>query len=278
MGSVREALKSAIIAAVVTLGLAFPIVALKTEPDDHNHIILVQRWGLVAVLCAFAFAGSLLRSFLKARATPDAKPRRAFPADPKRRQIIARVGLALLIAYPFIAVALAGTSGSIKWIENFGVQILLYILLAWGLNIVVGLAGLLDLGYVAFYAVGAYSLRPPHQDVRAVVLDDAADRGNTCGPLGAHHRPSGAAAAGRLPRHRDAGVCRDRASRHHQLGARSRAAMRASRTSRSHRCSVSRSRPVPTISRQLSDCPPRRSIAFSSCSIWPSRSRSSPTG
>ncbi|TIV89705.1 MAG: branched-chain amino acid ABC transporter permease, partial [Mesorhizobium sp.] len=35
--------------------------------------------------------------------------------------------------------------------------ILIYVMLAWGLNIVVGLAGLLDLGYVAFYAVGAYA-------------------------------------------------------------------------------------------------------------------------
>lgn len=35
--------------------------------------------------------------------------------------------------------------------------VLTYVLLGWGLNIVVGLAGLLDLGYVAFYAVGAYS-------------------------------------------------------------------------------------------------------------------------
>ncbi|MPY69347.1 MAG: high-affinity branched-chain amino acid ABC transporter permease LivM [Alphaproteobacteria bacterium] len=35
--------------------------------------------------------------------------------------------------------------------------VVIYILLGWGLNIVVGLAGLLDLGYVAFYAVGAYS-------------------------------------------------------------------------------------------------------------------------
>jgi branched-chain amino acid transport system permease protein len=35
--------------------------------------------------------------------------------------------------------------------------VLTYIMLGWGLNIVVGLAGLLDLGYVAFYAVGAYS-------------------------------------------------------------------------------------------------------------------------
>ncbi|WKW51596.1 high-affinity branched-chain amino acid ABC transporter permease LivM [Rhodomicrobium lacus] len=36
-------------------------------------------------------------------------------------------------------------------------QILIYVMLGWGLNIVVGLAGLLDLGYVAFYAVGAYT-------------------------------------------------------------------------------------------------------------------------
>jgi len=38
------------------------------------------------------------------------------------------------------------------------VQILIYVMLGWGLNIVVGLAGLLDLGYMSrFYAVGAYS-------------------------------------------------------------------------------------------------------------------------
>src|SRR5262249_23474553 len=35
--------------------------------------------------------------------------------------------------------------------------VLIYIMLGWGLNVVVGLAGLLDLGYVAFYAVGAYT-------------------------------------------------------------------------------------------------------------------------
>ncbi|HXY89548.1 MAG TPA: high-affinity branched-chain amino acid ABC transporter permease LivM, partial [Xanthobacteraceae bacterium] len=37
------------------------------------------------------------------------------------------------------------------------ILVLTYVMLGWGLNIVVGLAGLLDLGYVAFYAVGAYS-------------------------------------------------------------------------------------------------------------------------
>ena len=40
---------------------------------------------------------------------------------------------------------------------DLAVLILTYVMLGWGLNIVVGLAGLLDLGYVAFYAVGAYS-------------------------------------------------------------------------------------------------------------------------
>ncbi len=64
-----------------------------------------------------------------------------------------------LIALPF-ALAYAGTA----WVRiaNFAI---LYILLALGLNIVVGFAGLLDLGYIAFYAVGAYTyalLASPH--------------------------------------------------------------------------------------------------------------------
>jgi branched-chain amino acid transport system permease protein len=40
---------------------------------------------------------------------------------------------------------------------DVGILIMTYVMLGWGLNVVVGLAGLLDLGYVAFYAVGAYS-------------------------------------------------------------------------------------------------------------------------
>ncbi|MFN2646841.1 MAG: ABC transporter ATP-binding protein [Burkholderiales bacterium] len=68
------------------------------------------------------------------------------------------VGLALA-ALPF-ALAQVGTS----WVRITNYAIL-YILLALGLNIVVGFAGLLDLGYVAFYAVGAYTyalLASPH--------------------------------------------------------------------------------------------------------------------
>ncbi|HYZ63486.1 MAG TPA: high-affinity branched-chain amino acid ABC transporter permease LivM, partial [Acetobacteraceae bacterium] len=64
--------------------------------------------------------------------------------------------MGFVIVYP-ILILLLFPGGALKWIDNFGIQILIYVMLGWGLNIVVGLAGLLDLGYVAFYAVGAYS-------------------------------------------------------------------------------------------------------------------------
>ncbi|MBM3532090.1 MAG: high-affinity branched-chain amino acid ABC transporter permease LivM [Alphaproteobacteria bacterium] len=44
-----------------------------------------------------------------------------------------------------------------RYVLDLGILVLTYVMLGWGLNVVVGLAGLLDLGYVAFYAVGAYS-------------------------------------------------------------------------------------------------------------------------
>lgn len=69
------------------------------------------------------------------------------------------IGAALLFA-PFLLQASLGT----YWVRVLDLA-LLYVMLALGLNIVVGYAGLLDLGYVAFYAVGAYLyalLSSPH--------------------------------------------------------------------------------------------------------------------
>ena len=58
--------------------------------------------------------------------------------------------LAVMLAFPFFA-SQYGNS----WVRIIDLA-LLYIMLALGLNIVVGFAGLLDLGYIAFFAVGAY--------------------------------------------------------------------------------------------------------------------------
>src|SRR6185295_6603764 len=60
-------------------------------------------------------------------------------------------------ALVFVALALLPLSGISNYALHVAVLVFLYAALGLGLNIVVGLAGLLDLGYAAFYAVGAYS-------------------------------------------------------------------------------------------------------------------------
>jgi branched-chain amino acid transport system permease protein len=77
-----------------------------------------------------------------------AAPRRALP-DSRYRYLLYLAVLAFVIWYPTI---LSG-----YWQEVLVDQIGVYVLLALGLNVVVGYAGLLDLGYIAFYAIGAYS-------------------------------------------------------------------------------------------------------------------------
>ena len=85
--------------------------------------------------------------------------------DPKPLARIALyiVAAVLLLAAPFLIDALLGRT----WVRIVDVA-LLFIMLALGLNIVVGYAGLLDLGYIAFFAVGAYSyalLASPQFDI-----------------------------------------------------------------------------------------------------------------
>ncbi len=65
-------------------------------------------------------------------------------------RVIGPLLLGIAIVFPFLPVA-------DRWLLDIAILVATYIMLGWGLNIVVGLAGLLDLGYVAFYAVGAYS-------------------------------------------------------------------------------------------------------------------------
>ncbi len=149
--------KDALSTALLVLGLGTPIVLVETQQSGAG-VGLEWRMGLLATLAAIAFVGRLVHLLL-------IKPRlAALPAvslsnhiSPTTARWLKRALFAFVVFYPFIALALAGPGGAIKWIDNFGIQLLIYVMLGWGLNIVVGLAGLLDLGYVAFYAVGAYS-------------------------------------------------------------------------------------------------------------------------
>jgi branched-chain amino acid transport system permease protein len=70
-------------------------------------------------------------------------------------QFVKQFAPALLVIAIFLPLLVIGDQQ--RYALDTAIQILTYIMLGWGLNVVVGLAGLLDLGYVAFYAVGAYS-------------------------------------------------------------------------------------------------------------------------
>ncbi len=156
----RAALIGALKAAALMAGLSFPILAFRTEQNFSNELVLQSRWFavLIAALAAFAVRFIMLAAPRRVRTLrPRPYPPRLIGAFTFAARFASSAGIVALIAFPIVMLALFGPAGALKWIDNFGIQILLYVLLGWGLNIVVGLAGLLDLGYVAFYAVGAYS-------------------------------------------------------------------------------------------------------------------------
>jgi branched-chain amino acid transport system permease protein len=155
------ALRDAGITALIALGLFLPLIGFKTGVNGDNQLILTTRWPLLFAIVAAVGAGRLAYALV---IEPRLKRRRLAPVAATQPAWRVRLGrwfvpfaIAFVVAYPAIVLATAGFRGSVKWIDNFGIQILIYVMLGWGLNIVVGLAGLLDLGYVAFYAVGAYS-------------------------------------------------------------------------------------------------------------------------
>ncbi len=82
-----------------------------------------------------------------------------FPDLPYARIFVA-AGIVFALFFPLTTYALESAFHlglPLRYWFDLSILVLTYVMLGWGLNIVVGLAGLLDLGYVAFYAVGAYT-------------------------------------------------------------------------------------------------------------------------
>jgi len=144
-------LKDATVAAAVALVLAVPLVGLKTV-DAGGELAIETRWPWVMIAVIAVFAGRLLFNLWRARPA-GAKP--SLPASSSVGGSDHRLWLALAVVVFALAFPLLPFSDR-YWVD-LATTILIYVMLGWGLNIVVGLAGLLDLGYVAFYAVGAYS-------------------------------------------------------------------------------------------------------------------------
>ena len=155
-----RALRDGVLGAVVAAALALPMMGFRLV-DSSQALTLGFRFDWVLWAALVVGIGRFLIALSR-----DALP--ALPRDsllarlpaltlpnwgerfPKARLYVGWGLAGFAIALPFLPFA-------DRSLVDKATLVLIYVMLGWGLNIVVGLAGLLDLGFVAFYAVGAYS-------------------------------------------------------------------------------------------------------------------------
>ncbi len=146
--------------ALVALPLAAVVLGLQLFGDSvdaeraYPFRSAVVNWTLFAVTLVLGLRATWL-AWHHGGALVDREAREA---------TMDRVGARVQLAARFLGPALLGFAIILPFLPfadrrllDIAILVVTYIMLGWGLNIVVGLAGLLDLGYVAFYAVGAYS-------------------------------------------------------------------------------------------------------------------------
>jgi len=169
----RSAIADAIIAALIAFLLFCLTLGVRTV-DSVQGLKLLPRPLLLAIVVGIVFVGRLALSLFwwnpswtlpKSVWWPLRWRLPKFPLPKLAREGAAGHfgALSLVIAaalFPIVTYALDRTFHlglPLRYYFDLSILVLTYVMLGWGLNIVVGLAGLLDLGYVAFYAVGAYT-------------------------------------------------------------------------------------------------------------------------
>jgi branched-chain amino acid transport system permease protein len=155
--------KQAALAMGLAVLLALPFIGLYTINTDRG-VVVESRWGaMVLVVLAVGLGRFALSLWQQRSPRPDAPSAPWVGLAAAGRALIERAGgrtrLGRLMggAVLLLAVTLPFMPYSDRYTLDLGATTLIYILLGLGLNVTVGLAGLLDLGFVAFYAIGAYS-------------------------------------------------------------------------------------------------------------------------
>ncbi|MBJ7417697.1 MAG: high-affinity branched-chain amino acid ABC transporter permease LivM [Niveispirillum sp.] len=156
---IQNHLKASIVAGLVAMVLAVPFIGLYTVSTDQG-LVVETRWPWVLwsglIVLGGSLAMALVRDVLAARRA--AKPKLAAGTKPKRDDALtAKLSKGFAFGITLFAITLPFMPFSDRYIMDVGTTVLIYVLLGMGLNVTVGLAGLLDLGFVAFYAIGAYS-------------------------------------------------------------------------------------------------------------------------
>jgi branched-chain amino acid transport system permease protein len=147
-----EEIKRSIYIALWLMLLTFPIIVIKVNTIDN---VILWRWGNIAGIGLSAFFLSFFWQLYLRKKSPEKSAAaekessvRLLLENPKIYRPALLIIASFALVFPFVAS---------HYQINVMTTALIYVMLGLGLNIEVGLAGLLDLGYVAFYAVGAYS-------------------------------------------------------------------------------------------------------------------------
>src|SRR5690554_6902521 len=166
--------KHALFCAFITVIIAYPILGLNLvaqgtrvglEGADTTTVISVLL-AAVAVFLFQLYRDSIMASLGK---LPKLNPLSGREPMPQARRVkvegwVLTGIIVFALFWPFLV-----SCGLV----DLATLVLIYIMLALGLNVVVGLAGLLDLGYVAFYAVGAYTFALLSQDRKSTRLNSS---------------------------------------------------------------------------------------------------------
>lgn len=147
-------LKKSLLSALVALVLFSLMVGVRTEAGSDGQLTYWTRFGEVAALVAAVFGGSIVIELLRQWLGPTGAEKLVPPAVHRGMSFVGRYLAPALLIFTLLVPVIFYNQ---RYILDLAILVLTYVMLGWGLNVVVGLAGLLDLGYVAFYAVGAYS-------------------------------------------------------------------------------------------------------------------------
>src|SRR5690606_37255614 len=135
-GKIGYALKEALIAGVFAFGLFVLYVGIETYQNINNQLVWRTRWGLLATFVIIAAVSRFLvvgyiKPHLDRRKLAKAKSGVLEISEEKGffHKNFLKIALLVLVAYPVAAVMLAGTQGSLKYVDNFGIQILIYVIL-----------------------------------------------------------------------------------------------------------------------------------------------------
>ncbi|MGB8666683.1 MAG: high-affinity branched-chain amino acid ABC transporter permease LivM [Serratia inhibens] len=147
-------LLNALIASVVLFVMASFLMGMQLSLDGTKLVVhgaAEVRWMWIGIGCVIVFFFQLLRPLMQQGLKKLSGPSFVLPSfdgTTPRQKLLAAAMIVAAIAWPFLV-----SRGSV----DIATLTLIYVMLGLGLNVVVGLSGLLVLGYGGFYAIGAYT-------------------------------------------------------------------------------------------------------------------------